>query len=101
MGCHGGVALGLLKALRRILDARDNIHVIATINSRRPFLPRKLADDVTSAVHASLEVPAGEPVEPLPEAEIGSTTSQEVLRARQESINRERERRGRASKSKR
>jgi hypothetical protein len=85
-----------------MLDSRDNYYMIGTMNSRRLFIRREVADRITGEAHARLDsLDSGEPEELLPGAEIDKTTPREVLRAREDSINRERERRLRASKAKR
>ncbi len=88
-----GDTLGVLRTLKRWLNARDSYYTISRVNSVRPYLRDGHVNRLTASSHAALDYVSGEPEESLQDAEYGSETPADQLALRNADITRERLRR--------
>jgi hypothetical protein len=85
--------MGVLRTLKRWMNARDSYYTIARVNAIRPFLRDGQVNRVTASSHAALDYVSGEPEEHLQDAQFSCETPDDQLALRNADITRERLRR--------
>ena len=82
--------MGLLNALKRWLNSRDEYSEISSLESRSFMTGRARTAEATQAVRDVFEPVEGDPVEPLADAELDSHTSAKALADRAAAMEHER-----------